>query len=81
MTIEREIAPNEKGILFFLMVTEDFTIEQLQLMVSDIPFDHLMIMYSNCRLRQDFQSVMSNNIGLLGTNLPPIRSLGLKTLV
>lgn len=33
MTIVREIAPDEQGILFFLMVNEDFTIEQLQLMV------------------------------------------------
>ena len=33
VTIVREIAPDEQGILFFLMVNEDFTIEQLQLMV------------------------------------------------
>ena len=33
VTIEREIALNEQGILFYLMVTKDSTIEQLQLMV------------------------------------------------
>jgi len=33
VTIEREIAPDEQGILFYLMVTKDSTIEQLQLMV------------------------------------------------
>lgn len=51
VTIEREIAPKERGILFFLMVTEDFTIEQLQLMVcvalNRIEFDQLIFLYTD----------------------------------
>ena len=75
VTIEREIAPHDQGIPFYLMVTKDFTIEQLKLMVC-MPLNFDSICFSFYRLRQDFLSVLSSSTGLLAVSLLPTRRPG-----